>query len=114
MSNSCTQADLDQGIVCLTPGQGIGLAIDVEAGLISAIALVGVFILIFVSHNSVVTSANCIVMQVRASRRSTLIRDPMDIFLVSLQIIREHLWNHNFNGNSLHYSSSILLWHWAE
>ena len=54
MSNSiCTQDDLDQGVVvCLTGGQLIGLTIDVEAGLVSAIALVGVFVLIFVSHNS--------------------------------------------------------------
>jgi hypothetical protein len=92
MSSSCNQADLDKGIVCLTLGQGIGLSMDMEAGLISVIALVGVFILIFVSRSSVVTSANCIVMQVKAYRRGKLVRGPMDVFLVSLQIIREHLW----------------------
>ena len=92
MSNTCTQADLDKGIVCLTLSQGIGLSMDAEAGLISVIALVGVFILIFVSHNSVVTSANCIVMQVKAYHRGKLVLGPMDVFLVSLQIVREHLW----------------------
>jgi len=86
MSNGCTQADLHQGIVCLTRGQGIGLTVDVEAGLISAIALAGVFILIFVSRDFAVTSAHCIVMQVKAYRRGQLVRGPMDVFLVSPQI----------------------------
>src|SRR5882762_2142232 len=114
MSNGCTQADLDQGIVCLTRGQGNGLLIDVEAGLISAIALVVVYILIFVSHNSMVAGINCIVVQVRASHHRTLVQRPMDIFLVSVQITCDRLWTNNFNGNSLHCSSSISSWRWVE
>jgi hypothetical protein len=50
-NTSCTQQDLDQGVVCLTRGQSIGLAVDTEAGLLSATAVVGVFILIAVSYN---------------------------------------------------------------
>jgi len=68
MSNTCTQADLDKGIVCLTLSQGIGLSMDAEAGLISVIALVGVFILIFV----------------KAYHRGKLVLGPMDVFLLSL------------------------------
>ena len=52
MSNSitCTDDDLAQGVVCLSRGQSIGLAVDAEAGLISLTALLGAFVLIFVSH----------------------------------------------------------------
>jgi hypothetical protein len=50
-NTSCTQQDFDQGVVCLTRGQSIGLAVDAEAGLLSATAVVGVFILIAVSYN---------------------------------------------------------------
>jgi len=48
---NCTQDELDQGIVCLSRGQSIGLSVDAEAGLLSLTAVVGVFVLIFVSHN---------------------------------------------------------------
>jgi len=70
MPNSiiCTQDDLDQGIVCLTRGQSIGLAVIVEASLISAIALVGVFVWIFI----------------RAYGRKKLVQRPMDLFLLAL------------------------------
>ena len=54
MSNSitCTQDDLAHGIVCLSRGQSIGLAVDAEAGLISLTALLGAFVWIFVGHYS--------------------------------------------------------------
>ena len=52
-SISCTQDDHDHGIVCLTTGQSIALAIDVEAGLISITAVIAAFgLMIFVSRDS--------------------------------------------------------------
>ena len=89
-SISCTQDDL---VVCLTPGQRIGLSVDAEAGLISVTAVVGVFILIFVGHDSCdnVDNVNCIAMQIKVHRSKKLIQRPMDLFVVSLPIIREHL-----------------------
>jgi len=49
---NCTQNDLDQGIVCLTRGQSIGLAGDAWAGLISLAAVVGALTVISVSHDT--------------------------------------------------------------
>lgn len=91
----CTQDNLNQDIVrCLTPNQRIGLASVVEAGLISVIALVGVYVWIFVSHTPAVMIVNQIANQVRAFRHPDgvfkLVQRPMDLFLVSLQIIREN------------------------
>ena len=53
MSNvvNCTQEDLDQGVVCLTRGQSIGLTLDSAAGFISLGALVIAFVWLFVSHD---------------------------------------------------------------
>lgn len=65
---ACTQQDRDQGTVCLTRGQSIGLSVDAEAGLISVTAVVGVFVLIFI--------------KVYRSRR--LVQRPMDLFVLML------------------------------
>jgi len=64
---TCTQDDI-QDIVCLTPGQRIGLAMDAEAGLISITAVVGAFILIFI----------------KVYRSKKLVQRPMDLFVLAL------------------------------
>jgi len=65
---SCTQDDRDHGVVCLTTGQSIGLAIDAEAGLISLTAVVGAFVLIFI----------------KVYRSKKLVQRPMDLFILAL------------------------------
>jgi hypothetical protein len=95
----------------LDTGQSIGLAVDAEAGLISLTALLGAFILIFVSYDSCdnVESVNCFPVQIKAYRRRTLVQRPMDLFVVGLQVIGASSRSINVNGNSLCYSYSILL-----
>ena len=90
MSDSCTQGDRDQGIVCLTWGQRIGLALDAEAGLISLAAVIGAFTIIIVSRDACygVDSINSIAIQIKVWRRKKLVQRPMDLFVVSLQIVR--------------------------
>jgi hypothetical protein len=90
MSNNCTQGEHDQGIVCLTWGQRIGLALDAEAGLISVAALIGAFVLIVVSHDVCdgMDSINSIAIQIKVWRRKKLVQRPMDLFVVSLQAVR--------------------------
>jgi hypothetical protein len=87
---SCTQDDRDHGIVCLTTGQSIGLAIDAEAGLISLTAVVGAFVLIFVIRDScdAADNINDIAMQIKVYRSKKLVQRPMDLFIVNLKTIR--------------------------
>jgi hypothetical protein len=108
---TCTPGDLDRDFVCLTRGQSIGLAVVAEAGLISLTALLGAFVLIFVSYDSCDNgeSVNCFSVQIKAYRRRTLVQRPMDLFVVGLQIIGTNSQSINVNGNSLYYSYSILL-----
>ena len=51
---TCPQDDIDRAVVCLTRGQSIGLVMDVAAGFISLVALLGAFTLLFVSRESLV------------------------------------------------------------
>ena len=46
--------DIDRAVVCLTRGQSIGLVMDVAAGFISLVALLGAFTLLFVSRGLLV------------------------------------------------------------
>jgi hypothetical protein len=82
----CTQDDLDQGVVCLTRGQSIGLTLDSAAGFISLGALVTAFVLIFVSHDLCdgVDSVNSFALQKKFYYVGRLIQQPMDMFLASL------------------------------
>jgi hypothetical protein len=92
-SVSCTQEDLDHGTVCLTTGQSIGLAVDAEAGLLSIIALTGAFVMIFVSRDphDDVDGTNYIAIQIKVYRSGKVVQRPMDLFIVSLQFIREYI-----------------------
>jgi len=71
MSNSCTQGEHDQGIVCLTWDQRTGLVIDAEAGLISLSALIVALVLI----------------AIKVCRRKKLVERPMDLFVLVLFIL---------------------------
>jgi len=71
MSNSCIPGEHDEGIVCLTWGQRIGLVIDVEAGLISLAAVIVALVLI----------------AIKVFRRKKLVDRPMDLFLLVLFVL---------------------------
>jgi len=58
----------DHGVVCLTTGQSIGLAVDAEAGLISIMAVTVAFVLI----------------AVKVYRSGRLVQRPMDLFILAL------------------------------
>ena len=94
MSNvvNCTQGDLDQGVVCLTRGQSIGLTLDSAAGFISLGALVIAFLWLFVSHDICddVDSVNLFAPQQKFCRVRRLIEYPMDIFLAGLWVLHDH------------------------
>jgi hypothetical protein len=89
----CTQDDLDQGVVCLTRGQSIGLAMDSAAGFISLGALVAGFSWLFVSLHDVcddVDSVNSFTPQRKSYYTRRSIQQPMVIFVASLRVLREH------------------------
>ena len=79
----CTRDDLDQGIICLSRGQSIGLILGAEAGVISFTA---VLVLILVSRGSChdVHNVYCITIQVKVyPGKILLVLCPMDLFVVS-------------------------------
>ncbi|KAJ7736825.1 hypothetical protein B0H16DRAFT_1572738 [Mycena metata] len=69
-----SQSLSDASIHCLTRGQSIGVAVRIEAGLISLVAVVGVFILII--RNGI--------RHVRRTGEWHLVQDPMDVLMLSL------------------------------
>ncbi|KAJ7693375.1 hypothetical protein B0H17DRAFT_1059942 [Mycena rosella] len=64
----------DAGLHCLTRGQSIGLTVTAESGLISLVAVLGVFILII--RNGF--------RHVRRTGKWYLVQEPMDVFMLSL------------------------------
>ncbi|KAJ7141392.1 hypothetical protein C8R44DRAFT_763319 [Mycena epipterygia] len=75
----CTAAEYtrslsDPSIYCLTRGQSIGLTVTAESGLISLIAVLGVFILII--RNGI--------RHVRRTGKWHLVPEPMDVLMLSL------------------------------
>ncbi|KIY44568.1 hypothetical protein FISHEDRAFT_51194, partial [Fistulina hepatica ATCC 64428] len=64
-------------ITCLTRGESMGLLITTEAGLISLLSIVSVFIFIFYNLRQYVKSS-------RSRRLWNVIEEPLDIFIISL------------------------------
>ncbi|KAJ7033369.1 hypothetical protein C8F04DRAFT_623175 [Mycena alexandri] len=64
----------DPSIHCLTRGQSIGVVVRIESGLISLVAVVGVFILII--RNGI--------RHVRRTGKWHLVQEPMDVLMLSL------------------------------
>ncbi|KAJ7105417.1 hypothetical protein C8R43DRAFT_1046810 [Mycena crocata] len=73
-SDEYARSLIDPAIHCLTRGQSIGLTITAESGLISLVAVLGVFILII--RNGI--------RHVRRTGKWALVQEPMDVLMLSL------------------------------